>query len=327
MMFVEDKLCNKSSKIVIIDTDAGIDDAWAILMLLAASQSENVSVAGITCVHGNAEVDQICLNVLRTLEASKRPDIPVFKGASSPIIEVDPHFKNSWRPFFGADGFGCAEHKSMPDPRFVQEENGIVALNRLVNENKGNVSLLCFGPLTNVALAIRTFPSFEENLKEVLIMGGNYMAVGNSTNCAEFNFHFDPEAAYIVLNSAIKRKVLVPWETCCHLAYSLEWRDNVLGSCQNGGVQFLNHVERPLRKKPSFVDWVACDQAVAAIFLDPTIACEIDNVFATVELHGQHTRGQVVVGHKFKREPNLAIVKSIDKERFTEQLLKVHTLK
>lgn len=76
MMYVEDKLCNKSSKkIVIIDTDAGIDDAWAILMVLAASQSENVSVAGITCVHGNAEVDKICLNVLRTLEASKRPDV------------------------------------------------------------------------------------------------------------------------------------------------------------------------------------------------------------------------------------------------------------
>jgi inosine-uridine nucleoside N-ribohydrolase len=37
----------------------------------------------------------------------------------------------------------------------------------------GAVTLLCLGPLTNVALAIRMDPSFCKNVKEMLIMGGN----------------------------------------------------------------------------------------------------------------------------------------------------------
>jgi inosine-uridine nucleoside N-ribohydrolase len=37
----------------------------------------------------------------------------------------------------------------------------------------GAVTLLCLGPLTNVALAIRMDPRFCTNVKEIFIMGGN----------------------------------------------------------------------------------------------------------------------------------------------------------
>lgn len=38
--------------------------------------------------------------------------------------------------------------------------------------------------------------------------------VGNSTACAEFNFHMDPEAACIVLDSLNCPKTILPWECC-----------------------------------------------------------------------------------------------------------------
>lgn len=41
-----------------------------------------------------------------------------------------------------------------------------------------------------------------------------------------------------------------------------EWRDKVLGACDNKAVQLLNQAERPLRAKSSFVDWVCCDQVM-----------------------------------------------------------------
>ncbi|KAM6971606.1 uncharacterized protein LKV04_017175 [Tautogolabrus adspersus] len=41
-------------KQVITDTDCGIDDAQAIMMALAAP---NIQIVGITCVFGNAEVE------------------------------------------------------------------------------------------------------------------------------------------------------------------------------------------------------------------------------------------------------------------------------
>lgn len=40
--------------------------------------------------------------------------------------------------------------------------------------SSGTLSLVCLGPLTNVATAILHDPSLGENLKHCVIMGGNY---------------------------------------------------------------------------------------------------------------------------------------------------------
>lgn len=37
----------------------------------------------------------------------------------------------------------------------------------------GEVTLVCLAPLTNIALAIRTYSAFKKSLREVHIMGGN----------------------------------------------------------------------------------------------------------------------------------------------------------
>lgn len=69
--------------------------------------------------------------------------VPVFKGAPLPIVDVNPDFLRNWRPFFGADGFGCAEYDSAPALSLIKDENAIVALNRIVSENEGksNISI------------------------------------------------------------------------------------------------------------------------------------------------------------------------------------------
>lgn len=105
------------------------------------------------------------------------------------------------------------------------------------------ISLICIGPLTNIALAIKMHPGIRDKICDVNIMGGNYkglksdsihfhifhiliewfaliscllnvLGVGNATACAEFNFHADPEAAHIVLNSLKCPINIVPWECC-----------------------------------------------------------------------------------------------------------------
>ena len=49
----------------IIDTDAGVDDAQAILMALAYPQE--VDIVAITTTHGNTSCQQVTRNVLRLL--------------------------------------------------------------------------------------------------------------------------------------------------------------------------------------------------------------------------------------------------------------------
>lgn len=61
-----------SKKLVIIDTDCGIDDAQAIFMALAAP---NLQVLGVTCVFGNSDIKNVCQNVLRVLSVCEREQV------------------------------------------------------------------------------------------------------------------------------------------------------------------------------------------------------------------------------------------------------------
>ncbi len=74
--------------------------------------------------------------------------------------------------------------------------------------------MVCLAPLTNLALTLKVSPSVATDLKEVVLMGGNIEGVGNMSIAAEFNFHADPEAAFVVLDAARCPVVMVSWELC-----------------------------------------------------------------------------------------------------------------
>src|SRR5437879_8621672 len=68
---------------VIIDTDPGVDDAFALLL---AMRSPELKIEGITAVAGNVPLDLGLLNALRMVEIAGRADIPVAPGAKSPLL-------------------------------------------------------------------------------------------------------------------------------------------------------------------------------------------------------------------------------------------------
>ena len=57
----------------IIDTDAGVDDAQAILMALA--KPEVADIVAITTTHGNTSCQQVTRNVLRLLNEVGRMEV------------------------------------------------------------------------------------------------------------------------------------------------------------------------------------------------------------------------------------------------------------
>lgn len=60
---------------VIIDTDAGTDDALAIFMALEAHRRGCLQVLAITTVHGNTPVKNVNNNVLRILHLTNLLDV------------------------------------------------------------------------------------------------------------------------------------------------------------------------------------------------------------------------------------------------------------
>ena len=190
---------------LILDTDGGVDDAQALLLLIAAGRAPDV----ITTVFGNVSLDTATRNVLATL-AVAGATIPVHTGAAQPLAQEWVHAHH----VHGEDGLGGA-----PRPARIADIAGSDAVGFLVATlsaaaaTTDPVDLLMIGPLTNLALALRRAPGITGGIGRLTIMGGTVHGRGNVTPAAEFNIFSDPEAAAIVLGAAVDTTV-VPWEPC-----------------------------------------------------------------------------------------------------------------
>ncbi|XP_066998055.2 nucleoside hydrolase [Anabrus simplex] len=306
---------------LLIDTDVGSDDAMALVICAAAELNGKAKIEGVTCVHGNTHLDNVCINTLKVLKTINRLDVPVYKGAESAILETVVRAGD----IHGNDGFGDFYY---PDPPradiLLQQEHAANYLVKKVSQNPGQLTLLTLGPLTNVALAIRLDPNFCKNVKEVVIMGGNSEGVGNITAAAEFNFFSDPEAAYIVIENMKCPITIFPYEAALrHGGIPYKWRKEVLGALRTPQMELLNKVERVILERELYGVWSRCDPIAAALAIDPAIIVEKSKCFVTVELHGQHTRGAMVVDHlcRLNKEPNVTVVKKIDIEEYKKVLM------
>ncbi|XP_014248046.1 uncharacterized protein C1683.06c-like [Cimex lectularius] len=301
---------------LIVDNDCGVDDAWGISLILKSTVGHQL--LALTCVKGNTDVENVCNNNLYLLTVLGKKEIPVYKGANRSLLHMtSEELSDDLKYFHGRNGFGDVQLPCLADKPQVQKENAVVALNRLTSENKGEITLVCLAPLTNIALAIRTYPDFVDNVKDVFIMGGNYQGVGNTTSCAEFNFHADPEAANIVLREMQNKIYLLPWETCMGAKIPFEWRERLLTDC--GPVfQFLNKIELPILerlKNLGYKTYISADQLLCAILINPNIVQYAFKAYALVELAGVFTRGQVILDHmqsKPKQSEFLTVISEVD---------------
>ena len=70
---------------VILDTDPGIDDALAFILLKAMPE---ISLQAITTTHGNTTVAKCTDNALKLVELLGMQDIPVAVGAHEPLVKA-----------------------------------------------------------------------------------------------------------------------------------------------------------------------------------------------------------------------------------------------
>ncbi|KAH3796701.1 hypothetical protein DPMN_150270 [Dreissena polymorpha] len=135
-----------------------------------ALKNPGVDVIGITCVAGNADTDQVGRNVLRVVQVADRLDIPVFIGCNKPLLGD----KRERSEYHGEDGFGDAPSDDSPDESLLGSEHAVLVLSRLSRLHCSELSLVCLGPLTNIAVCIRMDPKFGTRLRHCYIMGGNH---------------------------------------------------------------------------------------------------------------------------------------------------------
>jgi purine nucleosidase len=296
---------------LIIDTDAGIDDAIALMIALSRP---DVHVLGISTVTGNVAVDQVTNNVLKILD-HMRKDILVYKGAPLPIVSKPIPVSD----LMGVDGLGNAYDDLPFTGRTASSEPGALALIRLVHEakTKGDFTLVALGPLTNLALAIRIDPTFARNVPRLVIMGGAMHAQGNITASAEFNFYADPEAATIVFEAGFSDLWVLPWETAVkylHLWDDYEAMSN-LGTANSEFYRMITaHISSILKEGMGLPGMPLPDPLAMAVALNPGAATKTDHVPVSVEVTGEIGRGLMAIDwyRSVKSEPNAHVISEVD---------------
>jgi purine nucleosidase len=187
-------------KRILMDADPGIDDSLAILLALA---SPEISLEGISIVHGNCSVEQGTSNALAVLELAQASHIPVACGCELPLVQPSLLAPET----HGNNGLGYAVlPKSQTSPIAAHAVDFLIG--RILSA-PGEYTIVAIGPLTNLAMAMRKEPGIIPAIKEIVCMGGAIRHQGNTTPLAEFNVFVDPHAAHIVYHSGV-RLTLVP---------------------------------------------------------------------------------------------------------------------
>ena len=156
---------------VLLDCDPGVDDAIAIL-----TAAHFCDLVGVTTVNGNVGIDHTTHNALLVAQIANL-DVDVHSGASRPLVAAP---SNTAR-IHGPTGLG-----DVPLPKLNRQAKSDDAVAYICDTARSvdGLHLLAVGPLTNIALALRSDPDLRSSLDGITIMGGSARS-GNVTPTAE----------------------------------------------------------------------------------------------------------------------------------------------
>ncbi|TQD47060.1 nucleoside hydrolase [Marilutibacter aestuarii] len=294
---------------LLIDTDPGVDDALALLM---AFNDPDHEVVGLTIAAGNVGLDHTVRNALKVCEVAG-VEVPVFAGCPTPLLHPAPDAAD----VHGADGLGDTAYA--PSPRHAESEHAALAILRLSHQHAGRLVLVALGPLTNIALALRLDPTLPTRVARFVVMGGAVTSQGNITAAAEFNIHFDPEAAHIVFD-AFPMTDLADWEAT--VAHSLDHAEVARWlSADTDKARFYEAISRQTRAWSADRRgdrWFCADALAMAWVLRPDAARVVETRPMAVALEGRHSRGATVVDWRRQggRPDNVRILMRYDQADF-----------
>jgi inosine-uridine nucleoside N-ribohydrolase len=275
---------------VIIDTDPGVDDAFALLL---AMHSRELNIEAITAVAGNIPLEVTLANALRLVEIAGRNDIPVAGGASHPLVRrsVNAAYAHGENGLAGVE-FPAARIKPVA-------EHAVDLMTRIVRSHPGEVTIIAVGPLTNVALALGADPEFPKMVTQIVLMGGSLTA-GNVTPAAEFNFYVDPEAAAAVFDSGVP--VTMVGLNVTEQVQLNDARVQRLEAAKNPSAQALARIARSsfasMRKQGYKGGFSMHDPLAVSALLDPNILT-FEDYRIEIEIAGSMTAGMSVA---YKRD-------------------------
>ena len=203
---------------VILDCDMSYvnDDAFALMFLLQADRLGYIDLLGVTVSGGN-KIGAVAVNAtLLQLEAVGRTDIPVYIGRDEPLLGFNPEraaltdwpgevYSNLDRYISPDDYHNLGDHYIATwgySQTNAQSESASDFMIEQVSKNPGEITILCIGPTTNVAMACLADESFAANTAGIIYMGGKL------SEDASFNWWYDADAVKVCLENAFPTQIV-----------------------------------------------------------------------------------------------------------------------
>lgn len=308
------KLAGMTRKII-IDCDPGIDDALAIAMALFDPRLE---VLAITATAGTIDASKSTHNVAALVAALDPPKYPRLGAATwvndAPVMDDGA--------LHGSDGLGESHLPASPRQNPTPSEK---VIGDLVQQHGGEVTVLCLGPLTNIARMVRFDPAAVQAIDKLVISGGSVQQPGNASPVAERNMRFDPIAADAVFRSAITKQ-LVPLDITDNVTFGIELLDRLPGRHTTVGAlinRWLSFSIRTGHQKLGRELIPLYDPTTLMAVIDPDLF-QWESVAGRVETKGELTAGMTVFDRRMRPEwqANMDVAVRVDEEDVVDQVVR-----
>src|ERR1700677_424986 len=291
---------------VLHDCDPGNDDALAIL---AALGSATLDLKAVTTGAGHLASDRTAQNAAITLGVARRNSVPVTRGAEGPLVR-ERLIAQLLDFEHGLD----TQRDDLPTVAIQPNETSAEAITRFAMQETG-LTIVTTGPLTNLALALRTAPATASRLVRIVMLAGAW-GLGNKTAAAEWNVLCDPEAAAIVFACGTPL-TLVPIDAGAQVTIDdalVEAISAPGGPVANFAAEVLRSLRSTYRPGPFGPRDAPLNDPLAVLVAASSKLARSVPARVEIELAGKHTYGRTVVDFADRSPlgPNCQVVVEFD---------------
>ena len=299
---------------VIVDCDMGTDDAVALAMMLFDSRLEIIAV---TATEGCVTAEQANNNlqaIVNELDPDRYPRLGMAR-----VTDCAPPVNTSF--LYGEDGLGNSGFEVSQLQHLHASDKLIVDCVRAFPDE---ITVVCLGPLTNLARAFQRDPALPTMIDRVVMTGGTLSGIGNVTPAAEFNFYFDPFSAKQVINSRTT-KTLIPLDVTHAVEFGIEMMESLPNEKTRTGYflrQILPFAFRAYRQQLG-VEGIFLNDAVGALAVIEPQLFVFEEMGGEVETEGELTRGASIFDRRQPPEwrPNMEVATSINIDSARQYLI------
>ncbi len=300
---------------LIIDCDPGVDDAVALCLALFDPRVELLAVTATGGTVSAAQASRNVQTVVEMLDPARWPRMGASPDGESPVPVDLP-------PLHGADGLANlgAKISELHHPHLSDK-----VINDEIRNHPGEVTLVCLGPLTNVARAFSRDPELTTLVGRVVIAGGTVIAPGNTSPSAEANMASDPQAARLAFRTAMP-KTLVPLDVTSQVVMTMDFLDQLPDEETRAGHLLRHLIPFWFRAHRQHLgqEGIHLDSAVALMAAIQPDLFGTEEMAGDVEVAGELTTGTTVFDRRSPRQwrVNMEVAMTVDQSQVRQAIIR-----